>query len=384
MFDNPSFHIQTAVILAIFSLAFGILYFVNNRQSFSGWISAAYGCALVGYLIDSLRTPSTPVAFVFCSTALFWLFCLGVVKAIHIRRNEAFPKIKALLVFALGWACFSLLTWTATDITLRSIVVNVIAGMLLALALPPLWKGRRELVDGTLLYVIAAVAATFIIRVIIIYYLLGHTLTAAGYAGSTYAWMFHFSSAMCALALAVVLILAAGHDTVQHFHTKSNLDPMTGLLNRRGLENTFRARKIREQGVVYVRSIIMFDVDHFKQINDSYGHAVGDKVLQRIAKVTVDLCEDHGHVARTGGEEFAILTKWMPLEKAQSLTQEICDSLAMVVHPELGKDKSVTASFGLAILSDTDPLFVAMDRADKAMYRAKRNGRNQVAEAKAA
>ena len=289
MFDNPRFHIQTAVILAIFSLAFGILYFVNNRQSFSGWISAAYGCALVGYLIDSLRTPSTPVAFVFCSTALFWLFCLGVVKAIHIRRNEAFPKIKALLVFALGWACFSLLTWTATDITLRSIVVNVIAGMLLALALPPLWKGRRELVDGTLLYVIAAVAATFIIRVIIIYYLLGHTLTAAGYAGSTYAWMFHFSSAMCALALAVVLILAAGHDTVQHFHTKSNLDPMTGLLNRRGLENTFRARKIREQGVVYVRSIIMFDVDHFEQINDSYGHAVGDKDLQRIAKVTVDL-----------------------------------------------------------------------------------------------
>ncbi|WP_417621600.1 GGDEF domain-containing protein [Parasphingorhabdus sp.] len=384
MSDNPGFHIQTAIILAVFAFVFGVLYFVNRKQWFSGWIAIAYACAFVGYIIDSTRTSSTAIGFIFVSTSMFWIFCLGIVKAIYVRCEAAFPKIAALLILILAAVYFSLLTLIDSDISMRSIVVNVTAGALLALALPPLWKSRKQLVDATLFVVIAAVAATFIARVVVVYSVLDHTLTSHGYAESTYAWIFHFSSAICALALAIVLLLAAGHDTVQHFYTKSNLDPMTGLLNRRGLEGLFEARKVRKQGVVYARSIIMFDVDHFKQINDRYGHAAGDKILQRIAKTATLLCQEYGHVARTGGEEFAILTKWLPVETAEFLSQHICDSLGLIVHPELEANQKVTASFGLAILADTDSLFVAMDRADEAMYHAKRNGRNQVALAKAA
>jgi diguanylate cyclase (GGDEF)-like protein len=140
----------------------------------------------------------------------------------------------------------------------------------------------------------------------------------------------------------------------------------------------------QDHSAIYVRSIIVFDIDHFKQINDQYGHAAGDKILQRVAKTALGICRDHGQLARTGGEEFAILTHWIPVETAQFLAQHICDSLRFIAHPELDSSQKVTASFGLAILSDADTLEGAMARADKALYHAKRNGRNQVARAKAA
>ena len=89
-------------------------------------------------------------------------------------------------------------------------------------------------------------------------------------------------------------------------------------------------------------------------------------------------------MARTGGEEFAILTRWIPIESAQFLAQHICDSFRFIAHPGLDPNQKVTASFGLAVLTEADSLEDAMGRADKALYHAKQNGRNQVALAKAA
>jgi diguanylate cyclase (GGDEF)-like protein len=384
MSENSGFHIQTAVILAIFALAFGILYFFNRRHPFSGWVAIGYSAALVGYLIDSTRTSATSIGWIYVSTSMFWIFSLGIAKAIHVRCNALFPNILAAIILVLAGAAFTWLSFVVPDIAKRSVLVNVVAGILLALALPPLWKTGEKLIDGALFGVIASVAATFVIRVVVVYILLGLTLTEQGYAQSTYAWIFHFTSGICALALAVVLLYAVGHDMVLHFHGQSNRDPLTGLLNRRGLKGLFNAAPDQNKGAIYVRSMIIFDVDHFKQINDKYGHAAGDRVLQRIAKIASGLCEEYGQVARTGGEEFAILTDWIPAETGQFLAQHICDSLRFIAHPELESKQKVTASFGLAVLSDADSLHDAMDRADQALYNAKRNGRNQVALARAA
>tara|TARA_R110000824_G_scaffold77442_4_gene195863 strand:- start:2451 stop:3605 length:1155 start_codon:yes stop_codon:yes gene_type:complete len=379
MSENSGFHIQTVVILAIFALVFGLIYFFNKRQPFSGWVAVGYSAALAAYVIDSTRSASTGIGFVFASTSMFWIFSLAIAKAIHVRCKAAFPNILAGLILASALAAFAWLAFVEPDIATRSILVNVVAGIFLALALPPLWKAGEKLIDGALFGVIATVAAIFVIRVVIVYFLLGLTLTEQSYSQSTYAWIFHVTSGICALALAVVLLYAAGLDIVWHFHGQSNRDPLTGLLNRRGLKALFNISAVQHQDRIYVRSIILFDVDHFKQVNDRYGHAAGDKVLQRIAKTASGLCQQQGQVARTGGEEFAILTDWIPLESAQLLAQHICDSLRFIAHPELDPDRKVTASFGLAVLTEADSLHDAMDRADQALYHAKRNGRNQVA-----
>jgi diguanylate cyclase (GGDEF)-like protein len=386
MSENSGFHIQTVIILAVFALVFGLLYFSNRRHAFSGWIALGFSAATAAYIIDSTRSSTTNIGVVFASTGLFWIFCLVIAKAIHVRCHALFPNILAGLILIFATAAFTWLTFVALDISMRSVLVNVVAGLLLILSLPPLWKAGDRLIDGALFGVIATVAATFIGRVVIVYFLLDLTLTEQSYAQSTYAWIFQFTNGICALALAlaVVLLFAAGHDMVLHFHGQSNRDPLTGLLNRRGLKALFKTRPDHAQGAIYVRSIILFDIDHFKRVNDQYGHAAGDKVLQRIAKTVSGLCQEYGQVARTGGEEFAILTHWVPVETAQFLAQNICDSLRFLAHPELGSNQKVTASFGLAILTETDSLDDAMDRADKALYHAKQNGRNQVALAKAA
>jgi len=384
MSENSGFHIQTVVILAIFALVFWLIHFFNKRQPFSGWIAVAYSAALAAYIIDSTRSASTNIGFIFVSTGMFWIFSLAIAKAIYVRCEAAFPNVLVALILSSAMTAFVVLTFVAPDISIRSVLVSVVAAILLALALPPLWKAGEKVIDGVLFGVIATVAATFIVRIVIVYSLHGLTLTEQSYSQSEYAWIFHFTSGICALALAVVLLYAAGLDMVWHFHGQSNRDPLTGLLNRRGLKGSFNASADRRQKKIYVRAIILFDIDHFKRVNDQYGHAVGDKVLQRVAKTASGLCQEQGQVARTGGEEFAILTDWIPLESAQQLAQHICDSLRFIAHPELAADHKVTASFGLAVLTGADSLHDAMDRADQALYHAKRNGRNQVALAEAA
>jgi len=384
MSGNSEFHILTAVILALFALVFGILYFSVKSQKFSGWVGLAYIAAFIGYMLSSMRTPTTPMGLIFFSTIMFWLFSLAITRAIYIRCGATFPVKTVGFGLAIATVCLIWLSFLAPEIYARTLLVNSGAGLLLSLSLWPLWKAGTKLIDGALFGVIATVAATFVIRVVTINIVLGHPLTEQSFTESTYVWLFQLTNGIAALSLAIVLLFAAGHDMVLHFHAQSNRDPLTDLLNRRGLKGLFAARADEKQGSIFVRTIILFDIDHFKQVNDQYGHAAGDRVLKRIAETALDLSREYGQVARTGGEEFAILTKWMPVETAQLLAHNICDSLRFVAHPELESQHKVTASFGLAILNDTDSLHDAMDRADKALYHAKRNGRNQVALAKAA
>ncbi|WP_417617705.1 GGDEF domain-containing protein [Parasphingorhabdus sp.] len=384
MSGNSDFQILTAIILALFALVFGLLYFSVRNQKFSGWVALAYVSALVAYILASVRTPSTPMSLIFLSTAMFWTFNLAIAKAVYVRCNTSFPNFVTGILLAAGTASVMWLSYVEPDISTRTLLVNTVAALLLSLSLWPLWKTGDKLIDGALFGVIATVAITFVVRVVVVNFLLGQTLTEQSYAQSTYVWIFQLTNGIAALALAMVLMFAAGHDMVLHFHGQSNRDPLTGLLNRRGLQGLFKVGRVDDKGKTYVRSIILFDIDHFKQINDRYGHATGDTVLQKIAKTASGLCQEYGEVARTGGEEFAILTRWIPLETAQFLAQHICDSFRFIAHPGLDPNHKVTASFGLAILTDGDSLEDAMGRADKALYHAKQNGRNQVALAKAA
>ena len=384
MSGNFDFQILTAIILALFALVFGLLYFSVKRQKFSGWVALAYVAALVAYILASLRTPSTPMSLIFLSTAMFWIFSFAIAKAIYARCNTSFPNIVTGILLAAGTASVMWLSYVEPDISTRTLLVNTVAALLLSLSLWPLWKAGDKLIDGALFGVIATVAITFVVRVVVVNFLLGQTLTEQSYAQSTYVWIFQLTNGIAALALAMVLMFAAGHDMVLHFHGQSNRDPLTGLLNRRGLQGLFKVGRVDDKGAIYVRSIILFDIDHFKQINDRYGHATGDTVLQKIAKTASGLCQEYGEVARTGGEEFAILTRWIPIESAQFLAQHICDSFRFIAHPGLDPNQKVTASFGLAVLTEADSLDDAMGRADKALYHAKQNGRNQVALAKAA
>jgi diguanylate cyclase (GGDEF)-like protein len=165
------------------------------------------------------------------------------------------------------------------------------------------------------------------------------------------------------------------------FEELSNLDPMTGLGNRRGLQQSIEKRRSAAAGEHL--ALVLVDIDHFKSYNDNYGHLAGDDCLQRVAGLLMSEARKAGDkVFRYGGEEFVILLAGLDRVQGTEVAERIRRAFAAARIPQkspLGLPY-VTASFGVAsqrITPDFD-FNTLMAKADAALYEAKRNGRNQV------
>ncbi|MDW8405972.1 GGDEF domain-containing protein, partial [Chloroflexus sp.] len=153
------------------------------------------------------------------------------------------------------------------------------------------------------------------------------------------------------------------------------VDMLTGLANRRRCEQALREAVARNQRYGEVFTICLWDIDHFKQINDTYGHEGGDQVLRRMARLTRDTIRVNDVIGRWGGEEFFLLLPSTQLAEAEQLAERlrrlIMDQMALGDH-------AVTASFGLAEYHPSDDQASLLARADAALYAAKSAGRNRV------
>jgi len=156
-------------------------------------------------------------------------------------------------------------------------------------------------------------------------------------------------------------------------------DSLSGAFNRRQLTKQLPSEISRATRDSHPLTLIMVDVDGFKQINDRYGHVVGDQVIAGLSQRVRGLIREADWVARYGGEEFAIVLPETPLEKAIEVAERFRRELAEVPLATTAGELTVTASFGVAELSvGTDSADSLLDRADKAMYESKRGGRNRV------
>jgi diguanylate cyclase (GGDEF)-like protein len=179
------------------------------------------------------------------------------------------------------------------------------------------------------------------------------------------------------LAMFVILMLAS--DLSEQMKEVAIRDQLTNLLNRRGFieHGTLAYASVRRSGRTL--SVIMTDIDRFKQVNDEFGHAVGDQALRHFAEVLRTSRRAEDILARVGGEEFALVLPGTSIEDATRIADELCarvEASRFMVH---GRRLALTASFGVAGLSEKDKelgdLFL---RADRALYRSKRDGRNRV------
>lgn len=161
--------------------------------------------------------------------------------------------------------------------------------------------------------------------------------------------------------------------------TMAVTDALTGVLNRRALVDVMRREIARDQRHRHGLSVLMFDIDNFKAVNDRYGHAAGDHVLRHVAMVTTQVIRDTDTLARYGGEEFVVVAPETDEAQAWRLAERIRDALQSsdiaVDHHTL----RVTASVGVAIVreDDREPDHI-LDRVDAALYAAKAAGRNRV------
>jgi len=156
-------------------------------------------------------------------------------------------------------------------------------------------------------------------------------------------------------------------------------DGLTGLLNRRAFDMTLA--EIIEQSAPDTACLSMLDIDHFKRINDTYGHTIGDNVIKYVANLMKKHAEEHHHVARYGGEELAIIMPNTSHEKAVEISENIRTAMAASRLQRKNDNQSlgkITLSIGVARLQSGDNPESFIVRADNALYKAKQSGRNRV------
>jgi diguanylate cyclase (GGDEF)-like protein len=224
----------------------------------------------------------------------------------------------------------------------------------------------------------------------------GISLAASLACGSLTLLSWHATLSECAVLMALSLVIPslvapipvwviatlsldaeAAQRSAEHL---ASTDPLTGLCNRRhffGLaEQRFDATR-RNGGSL---AVLLFDIDHFKSINDNHGHAVGDEVLTRVAHISLNCLRENDTLARYGGEEFVALLPDTSIEAAASLAERLRTAVAQAAMTvPRGSPIHATLSIGASQITAQDTRVDALiERADKAMYRAKQTGRNRV------
>lgn len=190
----------------------------------------------------------------------------------------------------------------------------------------------------------------------------------------------------CFVWLSTTLSLQTAMDLIHITRLEREIitDPLTGVFNRRYLDRRLGEEIVSARRYKLQLSVLLFDIDHFKQVNDQYGHQTGDRVLITLGKATLEVLRDTDVLTRYGGEEFLIMAPHTPLAGAVKLAERVrqhieAHDFGLPGTPEAASGPKVTVSMGVAVFGDgiDDPERLVRI-ADENLYRAKLEGRNRV------
>jgi diguanylate cyclase len=154
-------------------------------------------------------------------------------------------------------------------------------------------------------------------------------------------------------------------------------DALTQVANRRGLQQAFEAESARAGREAQALAVGLIDIDNFKKLNDSLGHAAGDVALKSLAAAVKERLRPLDTVARFGGEEFVVLLPGLPADEAQQVLTRLQRSLSASLFMHDGREVFVTFSGGVTAWRPGEAIEAALERADEALYEAKRTGKNR-------
>ena len=179
--------------------------------------------------------------------------------------------------------------------------------------------------------------------------------------------------------LYVVVLHARADLAIDYFKTLSRTDPLTGLLNRRAFLDLLKRKKRRNYNMPPDNdALLVIDLDHFKQVNDRFGHEAGDAILQQVADLFRSQLRSDDVIARFGGEEFAVALSRIRISETRAVAQRLRRAVEEHVFCYEGQDIKLTASIGLVRYANGQKLESALREADLLTYQSKKDGRNRV------
>jgi diguanylate cyclase (GGDEF)-like protein len=362
------------------SAAFLTLWLYQRQRRYVAFLALGYACTAVGFLMQII----SPFGFALSRTlscSAFLMGCCCISGAIVSGYGRRVPFVALGLFAGAGIAAFFWFMFVEPDLIWRVYAVNVALGGISLVAAAELRPVSRNGTIETIVFVLALLSGlNFLARTLLALWIDGPDVSYASFYQSAYWTSALLSQALMAILLAFCQFGSAALDIVRSLQADSRTDPLSGLLNRRGLAEKappFLSPSRRSPSPI---SLVLADLDHFKRINDTYGHAAGDAVIVAFAR----LLRQHGAgteslVARIGGEEFAVLLPNCDLAGARSFAEGVRAGLSALSPDALSACPApLTCSFGVAERVNGEDLDGLIQRTDEALMQAKRAGRDRV------
>jgi diguanylate cyclase (GGDEF)-like protein len=372
--DSITLYLVATMVAALLG---AMLLFFGRQENIAAlkWWGTAYllGAASValwtlagGALGAMLSLALNAVGFVACG--MVW----SASRVFHGRK----PNLPGLVLGALAWIA-AMMSLPPEASAMRMTIGAGIVAIYAALTAAELWSERRRTLQKRWPAIVVPVMHGFVLMLPILLGNLFHPYDEK-FSGSIWVTVFSIELVLYAVGTVFVIFMLVSERTVTAHKKAASMDPLTGMFNRRGFAEASSRVIEREAKAGRPVTVLIFDIDHFKSINDRFGHPAGDEILKLFSAVVVNSLRISDLSGRIGGEEFAALLP-CSLEEGVVAAERVREAFqGSGIVDEASGPVDTTVSVGVAGAPAGTELDVLLAAADTALYQAKRSGRNRV------
>jgi len=367
----------TPLMVLFFAATFAMLWRVGRMKRHVLGYGIAFTLSAAGFLITHLLPADA--FYLFHTTQLFYTLGTTVMLASVCERvGQRLHLGSMAVVYLISALVLTVAVSFSNEVASRLVIVNMGYGVMFAMGVTTLLSARgRSLIDVAIIAVMALHAVDFLVRPTLTL-LFEQAIPAEIYRDSIYYSLIGLVLGVKGVTTATVLIGATISEWTTSLRESSERDALSGLCNRGAFEDSMRNLLPRAQTEGRPLSLVVVDIDHFKKVNDIWGHQAGDQAIAGIGKLIRKMVRGCDTAGRIGGEEFCIAIWNCPNNAAEQLADRIRQAFEGLQHAGLSNDVRLTASFGVATARDGETYEQMFGRADAALYRAKSSGRNRV------
>ncbi|MEO1028065.1 MAG: GGDEF domain-containing protein [Pseudomonadota bacterium] len=367
----------TPLMALFFATTFVMLWRVSRLNRHVLGYGIAFALSAIGFLITHIFPADA--FYLFHATQLFYsLGAIVMLASVCERAGQRLHLGSMALVYLVTALTLGLAVSLSNDVGPRLVIVNISYGVMFAMGVTTLLMApRRTLVDTAIIAVMAFQAADFLIRPSLTL-MFERTIPAEAYRETIYYSLIGLVLGIKGVTTAIVLIGATIVEWMTAIRESGERDSQTGLYNRASFESAMQTLLHRAQAEGRPLSLVVADIDHFKQVNDTWGHQAGDKVISGFGEIIANMVRDSDVAGRIGGEEFCIAVWDCENDPAYRLAERTRLAFAGLDHFDFCDETRLTASFGVATARGGETYSDLFARTDQALYRAKSLGRNRV------
>lgn len=366
-------------VAGLLAAAFLLISAYDRAYRSARWIAAAYGLGVV-YCAFEMMIPASSGSRVVVTMSYASLLAGIVAYVVGISRkySAAVPWLVVAALFAASVALNAYVQTMPRELILRNVLWQTPYAAMQAIAATIVLRARgKTALDKALCAVLWLSVAQFLAKPWIMAGVGGNGMSAAGYIQTTYALFSQTIGSLTSMLVALMTLAVYVRSMLADAAVRSETDELSGLLNRRGFEDRAEALLVASQRRAVPVSLVICDLDHFKAVNDTYGHEAGDRVIVAFANVLRDAAGSHV-AGRIGGEEFAVALAGVDMASARLFAEGVRVAFSGTKIFGLPQTHVSTASFGVAEHGDRETYGDLIRRADVALYEAKKSGRDCV------